>query len=50
MENVSFYYAKDLEADSDLIENININEKTVKLQKQKPNSDSYILMQTDGNL
>ena len=33
MENVPFYFVKDLEADSDLIENNIINEKTVKLQK-----------------
>ncbi|CAI2198992.1 13942_t:CDS:1, partial [Funneliformis geosporum] len=40
----------DLEADSDLIENNIINEKTVKLQKQKPNSYGYVIMQTDGKL
>src|SRR3954447_8748841 len=51
MENVSFYFVKDLEADSDLIENNDIiNEKTVKLQKQKPNSYGYSLIQTDGKL
>ncbi|CAG8478362.1 12106_t:CDS:10, partial [Racocetra fulgida] len=38
MENVPFYFVKDLEADSDLIEDNIINKKTVKLQKQKPNS------------
>ncbi|CAI2202001.1 6406_t:CDS:1, partial [Funneliformis geosporum] len=48
MENVPFYFIKDLEADSDPIENNIINEKTVKLQKQKPNSYGYVLMQTDG--
>src|SRR5688572_33286082 len=50
MENVPFYFVKDLEADSDLIENNIINEKTVKLQKQKPNSYGYTLIQTDGKL
>ncbi|PKY40737.1 hypothetical protein RhiirA4_495693 [Rhizophagus irregularis] len=50
MENVPFYFVKDLEADSDPIENSIINEKTVKLQKQKPNSYSYTLIQTDGKL
>ncbi|CAI2199893.1 10676_t:CDS:1, partial [Funneliformis geosporum] len=50
MENISFYFVKDLKADSDLMENNIINEKTVKLQKQKPNSYIYVLMQTDGKL
>ncbi|CAG8595537.1 15622_t:CDS:2, partial [Dentiscutata heterogama] len=40
----------DLKADSDLVENNIINEKTIKLQKQKPNSYSYALIQTDGKL
>ena len=46
MENVPFYFAKDLEA-SDPIEDNIVNGKTVKLQKQKPNSFVYILMQTN---
>ncbi|CAI2187477.1 11134_t:CDS:2 [Funneliformis geosporum] len=50
MENVPYCFIKDLEADSDQIENNIINEKTVKLQKQKPNSYGYVLMQTDGKL
>ncbi|CAG8536682.1 1660_t:CDS:2, partial [Dentiscutata heterogama] len=41
---------KDLKADSDPVENNIINEKTVKLQKQKPNSYGYALIQTDGKL
>ncbi|PKC61714.1 hypothetical protein RhiirA1_466131 [Rhizophagus irregularis] len=50
MKNVPFYFVKDLEADSDPIENSIINEKTIKLRKQKPNSYSYTLIQTDGKL
>ncbi|GBC09372.1 hypothetical protein RclHR1_08800005 [Rhizophagus clarus] len=50
IENVPFYFVKDLEADSDLIEINDINEKTIKLQKQKPNSYGYVLIQTDGKL
>ncbi|CAG8573115.1 17407_t:CDS:2 [Dentiscutata heterogama] len=41
---------KDLEADSDPVENNIINEKTIKLQKQKPNSYGYALIQTDKKL
>ncbi len=44
IKNVSFYFIKDLEADSDLVEKNIINEKTVKLQKQKPNSYGYTLI------
>ncbi|CAG8651730.1 11743_t:CDS:2, partial [Racocetra persica] len=44
------FLEKDLEADSDPVENNIINEKTVKLQKQKPNSYGYTLIQTDGKL
>ncbi|GET02223.1 hypothetical protein GLOIN_2v1765053 [Rhizophagus clarus] len=40
----------DLEADSDPVEKNDIKEKTIKLQKQKPNSYGYALMQTDGKL
>jgi hypothetical protein len=50
MESVPFCFAKDLEADSDKIEEEIINEKTVKLQKQKPNSYGYSLFQIDGKL
>ena len=52
MENAPFWFVKDLEADSDKIERevIDENTKTVKLQKQKPNSYGYVLMQTDGKL
>src|ERR1051326_7633976 len=50
MENVSFYFVKDLEANSDPVENNIVNEKTVKLQKQKPNSYGYSLIQTNGKL
>ncbi|CAI2197891.1 9526_t:CDS:1, partial [Funneliformis geosporum] len=41
IEDVSFYFVKDLEADSDPIERNDINEKTIKMQKQKPNSYGY---------
>ncbi|CAI2198199.1 7560_t:CDS:1, partial [Funneliformis geosporum] len=50
MEDVPFYFVKDLEADSDPIERNDINEKTIKIQKQKANSYGYVLMQTDGKL
>ena len=50
IENVLFYFIKDLEADSDLIEKNIINEKTIKLQKQKPNSYKYTLIQIDRKL
>ncbi|GBB98460.1 hypothetical protein RclHR1_32310001 [Rhizophagus clarus] len=50
MENVPFYFVKDLEADSDPVEKNDIKEKTIKLQKQKPNNYGYVLMQTDGKL
>ncbi|CAG8834201.1 46338_t:CDS:2, partial [Gigaspora margarita] len=38
----------DLKPDSNSIENNIINKKTIKLQKQKPNSYSYALIQTNG--
>ncbi|GBB97654.1 hypothetical protein RclHR1_30280002 [Rhizophagus clarus] len=50
MENVPFYFVKDLEADSDPVEKNIVNEKTIKLQKQKPNSYGYTLIQMDGKL
>ncbi|CAG8840718.1 23884_t:CDS:2, partial [Racocetra persica] len=50
MENVLFYFVKDLEADSNPVENNIINKKIVNLQKQKPNSYGYALIQTDGKL
>ncbi|RIA85123.1 hypothetical protein C1645_831233 [Glomus cerebriforme] len=50
MENVPFYFIKNLEADSDLVEKNIISKKTVKLQKQKPNSYSYSLIQIDRKL
>ena len=34
LENVPFYFVKDLEANSDLIENNIVNEKTVKLHNR----------------
>jgi hypothetical protein len=34
VENVPFYFVKDLEANSDLIENNIVNEKTVKLHNR----------------
>ncbi|CAG8830949.1 18009_t:CDS:1, partial [Gigaspora margarita] len=39
-----------LEADSNSVKNNIINEKTIKLQKQKPNSYAYALIQTDEKL
>jgi len=44
MKNIPFYFVKDLEADSDPIKKNIINEKTIKLQKQKPNSYKYTLI------
>src|SRR2546423_1516396 len=49
IENVPFIFVKNLEADSEPIENniVDENTNTIKLQKQQPNSFSYTLIQKD---